>query len=319
MKRIDVHHHFLPEAYAQKWQSSGQIPPGLRLPQWSIETALKFLDQNDIQLAVVSLSAPGLEITSSLEEAKQVARSCNEYAASMRDAHPDRFGFFATLPLANDVTAGLEEIEYALDTLRADGVTLFTSYDGRYLGHSDFEPLWQALDKRQAVVFVHPTSPKEPGVNYQGMLPRPLVDFPHETTRTAVNLLTANTVRKYPSCKIILSHGGGTLPYVATRIANLAADAGMLREKSAEEMLAEAKQFYFDVALTSFSDPMNLLTSFAAEDHVLWGSDYPFARGPSITKQIGEMSTLESSLQSSITFGAALKLFPRLSLVPAKE
>ncbi|KAJ8129803.1 hypothetical protein O1611_g3826 [Lasiodiplodia mahajangana] len=316
MKRIDVHHHFLPPQYALKLNESGQIPPGLRLPSWDTDAALDFLDRNSIQTAILSLSAPGLGIVSSPEEAQSLARSCNEYAAEIKSAHPDRFGFFATLPLDN-VTAGLEELNHAFDVLGADGVTLFTSYNGKYLGSGNFKPLWHELDKRKAVVFVHPATPKEPVASWEGMLPPPVVDFPHETTRAAVNLITSNTLRDYPGCSVVLSHGGGTLPYVATRIANAADDAGLLAGKTADEFLVDAKRFYFDLALTSFSDPVALLTRFAEEDHILWGSDYPFARQKSIDKQLDSLGSFDGDLrlQASIANGAALKLFPRLGQV----
>ncbi|KAI1416398.1 amidohydrolase family protein [Hypoxylon sp. FL1857] len=311
--RIDVHHHFLPPEYALAWKNSGQIPPGLHLPPWNVEGTISFLDRNDIQLAMISLSAPGLDIASSPEEARSLARKCNEIAAGIRDAHPERFGFFATLPL-DDVASGLDELSYALDVLKADGVTLFTSYKGKYLGNADFKPLWKELDQRAAVVFVHPASPGKPSTAQDHILPPPLIDFPHETTKTAVHLITSNTVRDHPNCKIILSHGGGTLPYIVTRIANAAADAGLLAGKTADEVLSEAKKFYFDLALTSYTDPITLLSSFAAEDHILWGSDYPFARDKTVKSQTEDFKSLQMkpAAKESMTYRAALKLFPRL-------
>lgn len=297
----------------EAWGKSGQIPPGLQVPRWDLERDLAFLDDNNIQFALLSLSAPGLSITSSPAEAKTLARACNEFAATCRDKHPDRYGFFATLPLEN-ISDGIEELTHALDVLGADGVVLFTSYNGNYLGHEFFKPLWRELDRRAAVVFVHPTTPKDPGPPYDGMLPRPIVDFPHETTRTAVHLITSNTVRDFPNCKIILSHGGGTLPFTATRIFNSAVNAGFGGGKTADDMLVEARRFYFDLALTSFSGPLSLLVNFADEDHILWGSDYPFVRGDSVKRQRDELEELEMQppMRSSIANGAALKLIPRL-------
>lgn len=261
---------------------------------------------------MLSLSAPGLAIVSSLSGAKDVARKTNEQAAEIRDAHPDRFGFFATLPL-DSIADGLEELRYALDVLGADGVTLFTSYGGRYLGHEDFRPLWRELNTRAAVVFVHPTSPEEPGAPHDVAIPRPIIDFPHETTRAAVHLITSKTVREHPDCKIILSHGGGTLPYVATRIAHVATEVGLV-SMTPEEFLADAKTFYYDLALTSYDDPIALLTRFAAGGHILWGSDYPFVRDKTLQTQLDTFSSvqMESEPRQLIKNGAAVKLFPRL-------
>ncbi|KAH8160239.1 hypothetical protein CIB48_g8020 [Xylaria polymorpha] len=316
MKLVDIHHHFLPREYALKWSQSGQLPPGLRLPPWDIDAALSFLNEHGIQTAILSLSAPGLGIASSPEEARSLARMCNEYAAKLKNAHPDRFGFFATVPLG-DISTGLEALKHSFDVLGADGVTLFTSYGGRCLGSSDFKALWCELDQRKAVVFVHPSLPIQPGDGYEGMLPPPLVDFPHETTHAAVNLITCNTVRDYPNCKIILSHGGGTLPYVATRIAHLAVDAGLLAGKTADDVLVDAISFCFDVALIGFTDPLELLTRFAREDHILWGSDYPFARPNTIRKQLEQfaVSDITPASRASIAYGAAIALFPRLRSV----
>ncbi|KFA69547.1 hypothetical protein S40285_07281 [Stachybotrys chlorohalonatus IBT 40285] len=318
MGYIDVHHHFLTERRVA-WKESGEIAPGLRLPLWTEDLDVAFLDRHNIDIAILSLSAPGVSICSSSEQAAALAREMNEQAATFRDRHRTRFGFLATLPLNNSLAVGIEEARYVLDNLGADGVTLFTSYEGRYLGHPDFVPLWEELDRRGAVVFVHPTAPagdlrlpRAPTDN-QDMVPRPIIDFPHETTRAAVHLITSNVVRNYPNCKIILSHGGGTLPYVATRIASLAAGADLIN-KTPEEFLVDAKTFYFDLALTGFKDPLGLLVNFATEGHILWGSDYPFARDKTVETQVMELESagLASETRDSIARGAALKLFPRL-------
>lgn len=270
------------------------------------------MDNHGIDVAILSLSAPGIEFAATSEQASALARQTNEQAAAIRNEHPTRFGFFATLPL-DSLDGAIDELCYALDILKADGVTLFTSYDGKYLGHPDFQPLWHELDRRAAVVFIHPTSSKDPGAAHDSTIPRPIIDFTHETTRTAVHLITSNVVHNYRNCKIILSHGGGTLPCVATRIANLAADADLVG-KTADEFLADAKTFYFDLAMTSYKDPIGLLTGFAAEGHILWGSDYPFAREKTVKTQLDTFETLEMELatQDSIMHGAALALFPRL-------
>jgi predicted TIM-barrel fold metal-dependent hydrolase len=283
------------------------------------------MDRNGIDTAILSLSAPGLAFAPSASVAT-LARETNHACAAIRDAHPRRFGFFATLPLnsdANSIQTTLTELAYALDTLHADGVTLLTSYAGTYLGHARFRPLWEELNRRRAVVFVHPTSPPtgaggtrpDPGAGPG--VPPPIIDFPHETTRAAVHMITGNVVRDFPDVKIILSHGGGTLPFVAARIAHLGADAGVLGGggKSAEEFLREAKGFYFDLALTGFGGPVELVLGFAEEGHVLWGSDFPFAREGTVRKQLETVAVLEGGdrVRGLVESGAALRLFPRLA------
>ncbi|CAH0052242.1 unnamed protein product [Clonostachys solani] len=262
MSYIDVHHHVITPEYAAAWKASGKIPPNLTLPSWSVELDLAFLDRTGINVAMLSVSAPGVEIASTPEMAKSMARQLNEQAAGIRDLHPDRFGVFATLPLP-DVAGAVEEVQHALDVLRVDGVILLTSYEGKYLGHESFQLLWEELDRREAVVLIHPTTAKNSGEGHDPLMPRPIIDFPHETTRTAVHLITTKTVRKYRHCKIILSHGGGTLPYVASRIAHQAADVGLL-DMTAAEFLEDARSFYFDLAITNYEGPV----SFAAKDHI---------------------------------------------------
>ncbi|KAI0876620.1 amidohydrolase family protein [Hypoxylon argillaceum] len=311
MGYIDVHHHFLPREYALAWKASGHVPRGLTPPPWTMKSDISFLDRHNIDAAILSLSAPGVSIAASQGEARQLARQINEEAATIRDSNPTRIGFFATLPL-EDVAVAIEELCYAFDTLEADGVTLFTNYGGKYLGHQDFQPLWRELNQRGAVVFIHPISENGLGCPHTNALPPPIVDFPHETTKTAVNLITSDTVKNNPNCKIILSHGGGTLPFVATRVANLAADIGLVA-KTADEFMEEAKSFYFDLALTCYEDPVTLLTSFARENHLLWGSDFPFAREMTIENQILCLESLTTAPETreSIMKGAAVRLFPR--------
>ncbi|KAH6639125.1 hypothetical protein C7974DRAFT_449044 [Boeremia exigua] len=312
MGRIDVHHHMLPTEYVQKWKDASGIPKGLTLPPWSIDLDLKFMDRNDIDTSVLSLSAPGLAFVNSADEASKLCRSVNEYAAELVAHHPLRYGFFASLPPLQQLDACLEEVRYSFDVLKADGITLLSSYDDKYLGHEDFQPLWQELHRRAAVVFIHPTFAKTWGAPSDLTIPRPVIDFPHETTRTAVNLITSNTIRDFANCKIILSHGGGTLPYVATRIAHQTADLG-LKDKSANEFIKEAKSFYFDLALTGFEGPVELLRDFADADHILYGSDFPFAREGTVVPQISNINAapMQAYERHSIESGAAMKLFPR--------
>lgn len=225
---------------------------------------------------------------------------------------PFSFRLFATLPPLDQTGPCLEELRYSLDVLKADGVVVLSSYDDKYLGHQDFQPIWKELHHRNTVVFVHPSFGQTWGASSDPTIPRPIVDFPHETTRTAVNLITSNTIRDFPNCRIILSHGGGTLPYVATRIANQTADL-RLKDKSAASFLSDAKSFYYDLALTGYEGPVKLLTEFAQADHILYGSDFPFAREETIKPQIGNIraAAIDDNVRVSIDCGAAKRLFPR--------
>ena len=267
-----------------------------------------------IATCILSLTAPGCTILSGIPAVK-LARNVNESAASIRDSDPSRFGFFATLPpVLDDIPATLAEIVYALDVLKADGVTLFTRYGPghTYLGHTHMRPIWAELNKHSATVFVHPTHLVDTHL-VNPRLPQPIIDYPHETTRTIVDLIVSKTIQEHPNCKIILSHAGGTFPYLATRAAVMLPDYG-LSDQSAAEFFQDAKSLYYDLALSGNQYTLGLLTKFAEKEHILFGSDFPYAPTPTIRTHTTELDQYELSEEQrwQINRGNALKLFPRL-------
>lgn len=264
--------------------------------------------------AILSLTAPGATILSG-KAASELCRKINLKAAELCNQYPSKFGFFAALPpLVDNLEAALEEITYSLDTLKADGVTLYTRYghDNHYLGHADFKPLWDELDKRGTVVFVHPTHLVDTNL-ISPALPQPMIDYPHETTRAVVDLLLSNTVRDHPNVKIILSHAGGTLPYLATRAAHLTFDT-CLSQKDPEEFLDEARSFYYDLALSGNPWTLDFILKFAKPGHVLYGSDFPYAPTKTINTHVKmlEVFEMDKETEYGVSRGAAESLFPRL-------
>lgn len=229
------------------------------------------------------MTAPGACIEKEPTAAAKLAREANEFAAAIRDAEPKSYGFFASLPSLLDTRESLEEIAHGLDVLKADGVILFTRYgeDNHYLGHPDFHPIWEELNRRKAVVFVHPTHAVDTNLVNKN-LPQPMFDYPHESGRTAMDLITSGNLRRYPDVKIILSHAGGTLPYLINRAAGMLPytpdDIGL----SAQEIIDEAGKFYYDTALSTSHETLDLLYKVAGADHVLFGCDFPNAPVPSI-------------------------------------
>lgn len=272
------------------------------------------MDRNCIRASILSLGAPATSIGQDKTEIASFCREINEYAAALRAQHPSRFGFFATLPSLDDIEACVTEIRYALQTLKAEGINILTSYGGKYLGHPAFRPVWEELNAHSAVVFVHPGIDSSLGpIKEPSFLPAPIFDWTHETTRAAAHLIMTDTLKKHPACKIVLSHGGGTLPYVANRIAHLGA-AFQLMNKSSKEFLNEARGFYFDVAFAGYDGPLPLLLEFAKPGHVLYGSDYPFGTDSIIEPQLQNIDTIIEGRTDAamITQDAARVLFPRL-------
>jgi 6-methylsalicylate decarboxylase len=315
--RIDVHQHVVPPFWAKAIPNHGGDPSGPRsgdpsstvLPQWSPESAIDLMDSQEIATGILSLTAPGI-VGWDKSERRDMARRINEYTADLVAKRPDRFGNFATVPLP-DVDGALAELEYALDTLRADGIILLGNYADKYLGDATFEPLWAELDLRQAAVFVHPGLPLPPAAGVAG----PLVDYPFDTTRTAVQLVLNGIVDRYPGARIILAHAGGFVPYASHRFAEL---ARVFRPDAAKpaDILASFRRFYFDTALSSSPAALPSLKAFAGSGRILFGTDFPFAPADiaaSFTAKLDAYEGLTADEQRAISHGNAWTLFPRLA------
>ena len=305
--RIDVHQHLIPPFWAAALPSHGGDPSGWNSPQWSPDDAVSFMDSQEIATSIVSLTAPGIEGWASGERA-DAARRVNDYGADLARQRPDRFGYFATLALP-DVDAALIEIARAFDELGADGVILHSNFDGVYLGHPSLEPVWKELDRRAAVVYIHPTTPK---ISVLPGVPGPIEDYPADTTRTAVDLIASGCITRHKSVKVILSHAGGFLPYAAMRFAELL-HAAVAPERSVNELLLEMKEFYFDTALAGHTGLPSLL-AFAAPSHVLFGTDYPYAPVSVVKAFTGSLDAYDKFDRDQLVDinGAGRALFPRL-------
>lgn len=315
--RIDVHAHFLPECYTEALQAAGleTLDGGIPIPQWSEESALETMDKFEIATALISLSSPS---THFLEEAKRPAlcRAVNEAGASLMRSHPHRFGFFCSLPLP-DISASMEEIRYGFDTLGVDGVILETNINGEYLGSPRFAPIFDELDRRSAVVFLHPTSPACFEALALGR-PAPLLEFPLDTTRAITDLLYTRTLQTHPNLKVIVPHGGAALPSMAARIAAFANLPFINpRPVSEQEVFETLSSLYYDVALSAHPLPLSALRLLAPIDHILFGSDWPFTPEFGVARNImqlnsGDVGLSEDDLRA-ISRENALKILPRLA------
>lgn len=307
--RIDVHQHVVPPFWAEALPSHGGDPSGWNSPAWSPDAAIAFMDGQGIATGILSLTAPGVQGWAGAAQ-REMARRVNDYTAQLVARRPDRFGNFATLPLP-DVEGALREVAYAFDTLEADGVVVLSNYHDRYLGDPAFEALWAELDRRQAVVFVHPGKPAIPTM---AGIPGPIVDYPFDTTRAAVQLVLNGVLTRYPAIRFILSHAGGFLPYASHRFAELA-HAVRPDVPAPEAIIDTFKRFYFDTALSSGPAALPSLHAFAGASHILYGSDFPYAPaqvGASFTAQLDAYDGLSAAEHAAIDQGNALGLFPRL-------
>jgi len=216
--------------------------------------------------------------------------------------HPARFGFFATLTLP-DIDGAIAEAAYALDELGADGIVLLTNVRGVYLGDASIEPLMEELERRRAVVFVHPSelpAPPVPGI------PPFAADFLLDTTRAAINMARQGWLDRYPNVKVILSHGGGFVPYAAERIARMCSPDG-----DSANGLQRLRRFYFDTALASSPYALPSLLAFADPTHITFGSDWPYApkeRSLHFARLLDGFE-LEGDVRAAIDRGNAERLF----------
>ncbi|KAL8919580.1 MAG: hypothetical protein Q9208_006697 [Pyrenodesmia sp. 3 TL-2023] len=315
MAKIDVHHHILPDFY-EKLLAQANIPVGTSIPHWSPQVSLDLMDKLHISTAVLSLSAPGAMIAGDADQVRSLARRWNEHAAEIRSKHPDKFAFFAALPGLTDPEGALAEIKHAFEVLQADGITLFTSYGGKYLGAQEFEPIWAELDQHHAVVHVHPIHSREAPFTTP-FLPQPLIDYPHESARTASDLVLSGRKGQVPNCAIILSHAGGTLPIVSERLSSLSNTifAGLLTENSprGDQILKHLKSFYFDLAISGSANVLDTLLKWVPHDRILYGSDFPFAGGVERSSDKAlEGYEMDDQLRRMIYRENALRLFPRM-------
>ncbi|AJA60705.1 MULTISPECIES: amidohydrolase family protein [Bradyrhizobium] len=274
MIRIDTHHHFFPPGYAEKIGDeaiAGFLVSG-RVPQWDASRSLEVLDRNGIATALLSLSSPAVSPVHSASRAK-LARSCNEYAATLNRDHPGRFGSLATLPLP-DIDQSLEEIQYASRDLQCDGFCLLSNYQGRYLGDACFAPIFEELDRHASVVFVHPTMPEPQPFSVN--LPAASIEFPFDTTRAVASLLFSGTFVRYSNVRFVFAHAGGTIPLLSARLARLESQA-RFRDAVPGGVLASLKALYFDTALSVDPYTAAALLRFASPSRIVFGSDFPHA------------------------------------------
>ncbi|MES9511415.1 amidohydrolase family protein [Streptomyces sp. NPDC000609] len=304
--RVDTHHHIVPPKYAEWLGARGITAGGMPLPTWTQAGALALMDELVVRTAVLSVSTPGVHLGDDAD-ARRMAREVNEFAAEQVKDRPERFGLFATLTLP-DVDGALAEAAYAFDVLGADGVVLLANSAGHYLGDARFDPLMDELNRRSAVVFVHPSHLNAPPV--EGIPPF-LADFLLDTTRAAINLVHADAPQRWPDLKIILSHGGGIVPYAAHRIAYTRTGD----EPAPERVLEGLRSFWFDTALSTSPTALPSLRAFARPDRVLFGSDWPYAPVRTVRHFAASWDAeqaIDPAARAAVDHGNAETVLPRL-------
>ena len=305
---IDTHHHFVPPFYLEAVGAAAvarTLVSG-KAPEWTPRHSIDAMDRNGIETAVVSISAPGFQCDEG--ERADLCCRCNDYAAKMRADFPGRFGSFAGLPLP-DVDASLKEIDRSLGTLKADGICLLTSYGGRYLGDAQFAPVFEELNRRKAVVYVHPTE----GCACDIGLPPASLEFPFDTTRTIASLMFSGTFNRCRDITFIFSHAGGAMPFLAERLARLERRPDF-KAHVPEGVIATLQRLHYDTALSAGPLAMNALMSLVPARQVVFGSDYPYAPEDTMTGTVRGLAALKlpDADLAAIERGNALRIMPWL-------
>ena len=304
--RIDVHHHFIPQFHIDSMMAPGRRA-GAAPPKWSPALSLEDMDKSGIATSILSIVQPGIWYGNNVEESRNLARQLNEYGAKMGKDHPGRFGLFAVIA-PPDVDGSLREIEYAFDTLKADGIGLLTSYQDKYLGDPSFAPVYEELNRRKAVVYVHPTTPDccrglVPGI------PPGSIEYATDSTRTIAHLVFSGTAMKFPDIRWIFSHSGGTLPFLTGRFVRLAQERKPANLPDGP--LPVFKKFHYELAQGNTPGQIAALLKMVPVSQVLYGTDFPFRDGAEVNQGIAAWGFGGDDLRA-IERENAFKLLPRI-------
>jgi 6-methylsalicylate decarboxylase len=268
---VDVHSHVLPDWYVAAAKSAGHVTPdGMPgWPSWSVGDHLDLMDRVGVGVSVLSISSPGVHFGDDASAA-DLAVEVNDFMAHLSADHPDRFEFFAALPLPN-MGAAIAEARRFVDSPGCAGVGIESNAHGVYLGNPELDPLWQELAARRAIVFIHPTSPRPFDITELGF-PAPVMEFLFDTTRSVVHLAAAGVLTRYPDIRFIVPHCGAALPAVISRI-ELFGLAGMIPDAPGD---FGWDSLWFDLAGAPLPDQIAAITRRFGTGHLLYGSDYCF-------------------------------------------
>jgi 6-methylsalicylate decarboxylase len=308
--RIDVHHHM-----------QTHFVPGGADAHWTPDKSLDEMDRHAIATAMLSHPGNGDQIYDGTEKGRALARRINEYGAKLVSANPKRFGLLAALPM-RDVEGTLKEIEYALDTLKADGFGILSNTGEKWPGDPTYLPIFQELDRRKAVVFIHPYVNKCCRQLVAGVGDA-VVEYDFDTTRAITSLLFNGVLSRCPDVRFIVNHSGAAVPALAGRIKDRVPGAQTSNfggrpgnhegknDKIPNGVFYELKKLYYECAHATYPMPMAALTSLVPTSQLLFGTDYPAEPMESTLDQLPN-DALSREVLRALDRGNAERLFPRL-------
>ncbi len=304
---IDVHHHVYPPGYVAELARTNQSQALTAAKAWSVEKSLADMDKAGVATAIGSITTPGVSFADDAL-ARRLTRESNEFMARLAADHAGRFGFFAILPWPNAV-ASLQEIEYALDTLHADGVGMLTSYGDKFFGDPYFAPIFEELNRRKAVVYTHPT-PADCCRNPLAGIPDTIVEYGTDTSRAITRTVFSGTSQKFPDMRVIFSHAGGSMPFMNERMVNLAKTPQYVKQLP-NGFLPEAAKFYYDTAQASNAAAMSALRKVVPVSRIVFGTDYPFRTSLEHVENLKACGVFNAAELRTIERDNALKFLPQ--------
>jgi len=304
--RIDVHHHISPPAYIAELDPKG-IPITRETRNWTPAQSIELMDKGGVQVALTSITTPGLWFGDAAVS-RRLARACNDYAAKLVADHPGRFGMFVNLPMP-DIDGSLKEIEYGLDVLKADGVVFFTSYGDKWLGDPAFDPVFEELNRRKAVIYTHPTT-ATCCTNVLNGINDSLIEYGTDTTRAVAQMILTGRSARFSDLRLIWSHGGGAMPFLIVRFMRVAR-APQFAKLLPHGFLHEARRFYYDTAAVYDTGPMQALTKVVPVQQILYGTDVPWGDPAEIAGALIECGVFSAADLRAIDRDNALRLLPK--------
>lgn len=315
--KIDVHAHYLPQAYRESLLNISVDPDRFPTPEWNPEAHLEVIDHLGISTSILSLSSPHINFGDK-KAARDLARKANEDGAELVKRYPNRFGLLASLPLPN-IEDSIEEIQYAKDILHVDGFALPTNTQGIYLGNTCLDLIFEELNRYKSVVVLHPNKPSSVPENVVEGLPVPMMEFFFDTTRTVINMILKGTLNRFPNIKFVIPHAGAFLTILADRIAPalqmVPSSFGEQIESGHIDIYGALKSLYYDVSGVCLPRQLADLMQIVDVDHLLYGSDYPYTPEHGcafLATSLDKTNLLNEKQRHSIYYDNALKLFPRL-------
>ena len=325
-RRIDFHHHFQTPGVLDLAKSRGKFEN-----PWSVSRDLEDMDKHGTETALLSAMGNPLSLDfGDIELSRRAVRISNEHAAKLRADHPRRFGSFAALPLWYPDNDGcLREVEYALDTLKADGVYMYTSYGERYVGDAYWMPLYEELNRRRAIVFVHPhagTCCQD--LSFDGAVNATTVEFSGDTTRVIARVLFSGVSKKFPNITWVFSHGGGTMPFVIERFLGYGKEGlsaeivpgivtkgqpgrEMPNVRTGNDVLGELRKFYYDTAQATNPVAMGALRQVVPVSQIVYGTDYWYRTTEEHDKGLRTNKVFNAQELQAINRGNAERILPR--------